>query len=90
MFILTGVRHIIASYTPVLLIRELVSVSLSTRIALIIADIIVLAITWKRTASTVREASRINVRVPLSEVLIRDGKHKYSMSASGVYSNSGI
>ncbi|KAI0088349.1 hypothetical protein BDY19DRAFT_950467 [Irpex rosettiformis] len=48
-------------------------ISLSTRVALIIADLIVLVVTWRQAAGTVREASRINVRVPLSEVLIRDG-----------------
>ena len=87
---LVGVRHIVSSYLAELLIRYPILVSLSTRIALIIADVIVLAVTWRKAASTVREASRINVRVPLSEVLIRDGEHRYYLSAPAIDLNGGI
>lgn len=55
-------------------IRHCLTVSLSTRIALILADIIVLVVTWIRAIGVVREASRIKVRVPLGQVLIRDGE----------------
>ena len=87
---LVGVRHIVSSYLAELLIRYHILVSLSTRIALIIADVIVLAVTWRKAASTVKEASRINVRVPLSEVLIRDGEHRYYLSAPAIDLNGGI
>ncbi len=49
-------------------------VSLSGRAPLIVSDLIVLFATWKRAAGTVRRAARSNVRVPLSEALLRDGK----------------
>ena len=49
-------------------------VSLATRISLIMADLLVLVVTWKRAAGTMREAARAKIRVPLSEVLIRDGE----------------
>ncbi|KAI0804519.1 hypothetical protein BC629DRAFT_1663271 [Irpex lacteus] len=51
-----------------------ISVSLSGRAPLIVSDLIVLFATWKRAAGTVRRAARSNVRVPLSEALLRDGK----------------
>ncbi|KAI0084405.1 hypothetical protein BDY19DRAFT_909879 [Irpex rosettiformis] len=39
----------------------------------ILADLIVLVVTWMKTAGTVRKASYLNIKVPLSELLIRDG-----------------
>jgi hypothetical protein len=48
-------------------------VSLSTRIAVIIADLIVLAVTWYKAAWTVREARRLGIEAPVGEILLRDG-----------------
>ncbi|KAI0083312.1 hypothetical protein BDY19DRAFT_979690, partial [Irpex rosettiformis] len=48
-------------------------VSLALRITNIAADAIALIIAWRKAIGSVREASRRCIRVPLSEVLIRDG-----------------
>ncbi|KAI0083648.1 hypothetical protein BDY19DRAFT_976757 [Irpex rosettiformis] len=48
-------------------------VSLALRITNIAADAIALIVAWRKAIGSVREASRRCVRVPLSEVLIRDG-----------------
>ena len=50
-------------------------VSLGSRLAVITADVIVLAATWHKTLGTVREAKRLQIQMPLSTVLIRDGMH---------------
>ena len=47
--------------------------SLATRISVIVADLVVLAVTWHKAVGTVREAYRLGIRVPISEVLLRDG-----------------
>ncbi|KAI0084028.1 hypothetical protein BDY19DRAFT_910114 [Irpex rosettiformis] len=47
-------------------------VSLGTQIVVILADVIVLAITWKSALGTMREASRLKIKTPLSMVLVRD------------------
>ena len=49
-------------------------VSLGTQIAVVAADVIVLAVSWRKALGTVREASRLNIKTPLSMVLIRDGE----------------
>ncbi|KAI0685094.1 hypothetical protein BC835DRAFT_1421587 [Cytidiella melzeri] len=49
------------------------TVAFTTRGSIILADVIVLVVTWVKTVGTVREASRINIKVPLSEILLRDG-----------------
>jgi hypothetical protein len=49
-------------------------VSLATRISVVVADIIVLAVTWYKSLGTVRQAYRLGVRVPLWEILLRDGQ----------------
>ncbi|KAI0685329.1 hypothetical protein BC835DRAFT_1290468 [Cytidiella melzeri] len=48
-------------------------ISISTRGCVILADVIVLVVTWTKAFGTVREASRLKIKVPLSEILIRDG-----------------
>lgn len=58
---------------PLIFVKHLFSVSLSTRIAVIVADLIVLAVTWYKAAGTVIEAYRLGIRVPVSEILLRDG-----------------
>ncbi|KAI0085171.1 hypothetical protein BDY19DRAFT_909283 [Irpex rosettiformis] len=50
----------------------ILKLALITRGAVVAADIIVLAVTWKETIGTVREAARLDISVPLSEILIRD------------------
>jgi hypothetical protein len=47
---------------------------LGTRIAAIIADLIVLAVTWYKTVSIVREAHLLGIRVAIGEILFRDGE----------------
>ncbi|KAI0705217.1 hypothetical protein BC835DRAFT_1459262 [Cytidiella melzeri] len=61
--------------TSVLNVSEEVELGLSfsTRGSVILADVIVLAVTWAKAIGTFRQASRLNVKVPLSEILIRDG-----------------
>lgn len=49
-------------------------VSLASRVSIIMADSIVLGVTWMRAAGTVREARRLRLQVTLSEVLLRDGE----------------
>ena len=49
-------------------------VSLGPQIAVVAADVIVLAVSWRKALGTVREASRLNIKTPLSMVLIRDGE----------------
>jgi hypothetical protein len=49
-------------------------VSLCTRITAIFADLIVLGVTWYKAIGTVREAYRVGIKVPISEILLRDGQ----------------
>ncbi|KAI0769500.1 hypothetical protein BC629DRAFT_1533270 [Irpex lacteus] len=48
-------------------------VSLFTRVSVIIGDVIVLAVTWTKTARAYREARQLHIRSPLATVLFRDG-----------------
>lgn len=71
MFRLTAVRALISftcSFTDSLI------VALSTRLAVIVADIIVLAVTWLNTFATVKQASSAGIRVSISQAILRDGK----------------
>jgi hypothetical protein len=43
-------------------------------VAAIIADLIVLAVTWYKTVGIVREAHLLGIRMPIGEVLFRDGE----------------
>jgi hypothetical protein len=43
-------------------------------VAAIIADIIVLAITWYKTVGIVREAHLLGMRMRIGETLFRDGE----------------
>ncbi|THG94811.1 hypothetical protein EW026_g6727 [Hermanssonia centrifuga] len=49
------------------------SVSLGTHLALIAADVLVLALTWNRTFTHRMAAIRVGVQTPLSAMLLRDG-----------------
>lgn len=48
-------------------------VTMSTRGALVLADAIVLVVTWVKTFGHWREAQRLNLRVSISTCLLRDG-----------------
>ena len=48
-------------------------VSLTTRIAVIIGDVLVLLVTWSRTAQLSRESQRLGIKAPLATLLFRDG-----------------
>ncbi|KAI0092954.1 hypothetical protein BDY19DRAFT_398879 [Irpex rosettiformis] len=49
------------------------TVSLGVRLAVIAADIIAVIVNWRKAIGTVREASRLNIKVPLSMALIQNG-----------------
>lgn len=55
----------------------IISVVLGTRLAIIIADVLVLILTWRKTFTTQRDASRVGIRTPLSKLLLRDGAHLF-------------
>ncbi|KAI0781564.1 hypothetical protein BC629DRAFT_1289752, partial [Irpex lacteus] len=50
-----------------------VVLSLATRTAVILGDVLVLVITWTKTAQAYREARRMNIGAPLTTILFRDG-----------------
>jgi len=47
--------------------------TLATRICCMLADLLVLVITWRKTYTTYRTASRNNIKTPLTTLLLRDG-----------------
>lgn len=49
-------------------------VALATRIALILANMLMLVLTWAKTFRLKREAMRLNMKMPLSTLLLRDGE----------------
>lgn len=66
--------------SPSQTLRRIQTVSLVTRIAVIIGDILVLAVTWVKTAESYKEARRLNLRAPLVTMLFRDGELIWSRS----------
>lgn len=56
------------------------TVALCTRSVVIIADIIVILVTWLKTGRAYREARRQKVNAPLSRLLLRDGQSRYQGS----------
>ncbi|THG94849.1 hypothetical protein EW026_g6701 [Hermanssonia centrifuga] len=52
---------------------KMFEVSLGTHLALIAADVLVLALTWNRTFTHRMAAIRVGVQTPLSAMLLRDG-----------------
>ncbi|KAI0086736.1 hypothetical protein BDY19DRAFT_995489 [Irpex rosettiformis] len=48
-------------------------VSLATRFSVIIGDVLVLLVTWSKTAKSYREARQLRVKAPLATLLFRDG-----------------
>lgn len=55
---------------------DVLSVTLLTRLSLIVADIIVLIVTWIKTFSLFKEASRLGIHMGISETLLRDGMYR--------------
>ena len=51
-----------------------IAVSLISRISIIFADIVAFTVAWRKAIDTVQQASRSHLKVPLSEVLVRDGE----------------
>ena len=49
-------------------------VSLGTRLAVIVGDVLVLLVTWAKTAQSYREARRLKVEAPLVTLLFLDGE----------------
>lgn len=58
------------------------TVSLFTRISVVIGDALVLAVTWIKTARGYRDAHRLNIKAPLATILFRDGEMNESVSRS--------
>ncbi|KAI0769503.1 hypothetical protein BC629DRAFT_1533368 [Irpex lacteus] len=48
------------------------SLSLLTRMAVIMSDVLVLAVTWTKTAQAYGEAKRLKIKAPLARMLLRD------------------
>lgn len=53
-------------------------VAVSTRLAVIIADIIVLVVTWTSTFATVKQASSAGVKASVSRIILQDGTYLIS------------
>lgn len=49
------------------------SVSLGTRIAVVVSNVLVLAVTWSKTAELYKEARQLKIKAPLATILLRDG-----------------
>ncbi|KAI0769544.1 hypothetical protein BC629DRAFT_790526 [Irpex lacteus] len=63
----------ICTYTVQESTRINLLLSLISRISVIAADILVLVVTWMKTARSYSEARRLKIETPLSMMLIRDG-----------------
>ena len=64
-----------------IILTKLVLVSLSTRFAVIIGDVLVLLVTWSKTARSYRESRRTGIRAPLATLLFRDGERDFGVCA---------
>ena len=51
-------------------------VSLTARIAVIIGDVLVLLVTWYKTAQSYRESRRLGIKAPLATLMFRDGERE--------------
>ena len=68
-----GVRGLSPSYHNTAL-THFDSVSLATRIAVIIGDVLVLGVTWSKTMQLYRESRHLGIKAPLATLLFRDGE----------------
>ncbi|THG97992.1 hypothetical protein EW026_g4106 [Hermanssonia centrifuga] len=59
--------------TAILLLIRHRTVALGSRLAIIIADIIVLALTWCKTFRNWRDSIQLGIKSPWSSILLRDG-----------------
>ncbi|OCH84465.1 hypothetical protein OBBRIDRAFT_741595 [Obba rivulosa] len=50
-----------------------VPVTIGTRVCTIVADLLILIITWSKTYTTKRAADRSNVNTPITTMLLKDG-----------------
>ena len=50
------------------------AVSLATRVPVIVADALVLVLTWMKTYQQVRDARRLNISLSVTTCLVRDGE----------------
>ncbi|KAI0804508.1 hypothetical protein BC629DRAFT_1590775 [Irpex lacteus] len=48
-------------------------VSLVTRVSVIVGDVLLIAVTWFKTARLYKDARKLNVKAPLATLLFRDG-----------------
>lgn len=53
---------------------DILTVLFTTRSAVIAADVIVLLVTWQKTFGIIRQSKHLKERMPLTEVLLRDGE----------------
>ena len=53
------------------------SVLRATRLSAIVADALVLILTWAKTFGTLRSAMKLKLTVGLSTLLARDGEYTY-------------
>ena len=69
-----GVRtnRCVAVYNEILI--QYNKVSLGTRISVAIGDVIVLLVTWSKTAWSHRQAQHLRIKAPLITLLFRDGE----------------
>lgn len=69
-------------------------VTLSSRLSIIIADVLVIAVTWHRTFRHVREATRLGIRTSISSVMLKDGTFTHHLheidSQSSCFSNPAL
>ncbi|THH00332.1 hypothetical protein EW026_g2162 [Hermanssonia centrifuga] len=70
LFSIASIQVLLALY---LILNIYGIVTIGTRIPVIIADILVLALTWHKTFRHRMDAIRVGVRTPLSALLLRDG-----------------
>ncbi|KAI0769533.1 hypothetical protein BC629DRAFT_1442216 [Irpex lacteus] len=47
--------------------------SLGTRVAVVVSNVLVLAVTWFKTAELYKEARQLKIKAPLATLLLRDG-----------------
>ena len=52
----------------------LIIVTLAARISVIVADLIILTVTWHKAAGTARKAHRFGAETPILGILLRDGQ----------------
>lgn len=57
-----------------------VSGALATRVALVVADLVVVVVTWAKQYRQAREVSALGMHVGPSTILLRDGKLSLSVS----------